>query len=175
MGKFSEARARWHVWAALCLLGMRSDDSIRVNGVVTQGHQVASGRARSSPFSAGTIALQAPIFARTGLDLSSAFMGTLNVSIEPLCFKILQSDFTFTDVKWTETYPPETFSFARCVLSFRGIDYPSWIYYPHPETKISHFQSPSLIEIIAQPIENISYGSTVEVAFNPKSIQVSPL
>ncbi len=101
-------------------------------------------------------------------------MGTLNVSIEPLHFKFLQSDFTFTDVKWTESYPPETFSFARCVLSFRAEAHPSWIYYPHPRTKISHYQSPSVIEIITQPIENISYGSMVEIAFNPKSIQVSP-
>ena len=100
-------------------------------------------------------------------------MGTLNVSIEPLCFKFLQSDFTFTEVKWTESYPPEIFSFARCELSFRGGAYPSWIYYPHPETKISHFQSSSLIEIITQPIENISYGSAVEIAYNPKSIEVS--
>ena len=157
------------------LSDMTSDDSIRVSGVITQGHQVASGRARSSPFPAGTIELQSPIFARMGLDLSSAFMGTLNVSIEPLRFSFLQSDFTFRDVKWTESYPPETFSFARCVLSFRAETYPSWIYYPHPRTKISHYQSPSLIEIITRPIENISYGSTVEIAFNPKSIRVSPL
>ncbi len=46
---------------------------------VRQGHGVASGRAPDSPYPAGTIALQAPLFARHGLDLSPFFPGTLNL------------------------------------------------------------------------------------------------
>ena len=151
---------------------MSSDDSLHVTGIVQQGHQVASGSAEASPFPAGTIELQAPIFGDMGLDLSWAFMGTINVSIEPFRFRFLRPDYTFTDVKWTESYPPETFSFARCALTSAGCDYPAWIYYPHPETKISHFQPPSLIEIITQPIETISYGSQVDIAYDPLSIEV---
>jgi hypothetical protein len=147
---------------------------MHVNGVVQQGHQVASGRVESSPFPAGTIELQAPIFSDMGLDLSWAFMGTVNVSIEPFCFRFVKPDYTFSDVKWTESYPPETFSFARCVLTSAGREYSSWIYYPHPETKISHFQPPSLIEIITEPIETISYGCQVDIAYDPRSIEVFP-
>ena len=101
-------------------------------------------------------------------------MGTINVSIEPLCFRFLKPDYIFTDVKWTEAYPPETFSFAHCSLEFAGQAYPAWIYYPHPETKMSHFHAPSLIEIITQPIVNISYGSRVEIAYDPRSLEVRP-
>jgi hypothetical protein len=151
---------------------MRSGDSIQVTGVVKRGHQVASGRAESSPFPAGTIELQAPIFAQLGLDLSGAFMGTINVSIAPLRFRLLEPDYIFTDVKWTESYPPETFSFAHCLLTFEQQTYQSWIYYPHPETKISHFHSPSLIEIITQPIENLAYGADVDLVCNPRSIEL---
>ena len=153
---------------------MGSDDYLHVGGIVQQGHQVASGRAESSPFPAGTIELQAPLFADMGLDLSWAFMGTINVSIEPFRFRFLRSDYTFANVKWTESYPPETFSFARCALEFAGRSYSAWIYYPHPETKISHFQPPSLIEIITQPIETIAYGSPVDIAYDPRSIEVFP-
>jgi hypothetical protein len=154
--------------------GRSPGDSMHVTGIVQQGHQVASGRAETSPFPAGTIELQAPIFAELGLDLSWAFMGTVNVSIEPFCFRILEPDYTFTDVKWTESYPPETFSFARCTLTSAGRAHSAWIYYPHPETKISHFQPPSLIEIITQPIEAISYGSQVDIAYDPRSVEVFP-
>jgi hypothetical protein len=153
---------------------MSSDDCLHVTGIVQQGHRVASGRAESSPFPAGTIELQAPLFADMGLDLSWAFMGTINVSIEPFRFRFVRSDYTFTNVKWTESYPPETFSFARCALEFAGRSYSAWIYYPHPETKISHFQPPSLIEIITQPIETIAYGSPVNIAYDPRSIEVFP-
>lgn len=153
---------------------MTADGCLHVTGIVQQGHQVASGRAESTPFPAGTIELQAPLFAEKGLDLSWAFMGTVNVSIEPFCFRFLKPDYTFTDVKWTESYPPETFSFARCTLTCAGRDYRAWIYHPHPETKISHFQPPSLIEIIAEPIETISYGSQVDIAYDPRSIEVFP-
>ena len=99
-------------------------------------------------------------------------MATINVSVEPLFFRLLKPDYTFTDVKWTDSYPPETFSFARCSLKFEGRAYPSWIYYPHPETKMSHFHSPSLIEIITEPVENISYGSKVDIAYDPRSVEV---
>jgi hypothetical protein len=145
---------------------------MHISGIVVQGHQVASGSAESSPFPAGTIELQAPMFAQLGLDLSGAFMGTINVSVEPFYFRFRKPDYTFTDVKWTDSYPPETFSFAQCSLKFEGRIYPSWIYYPHPETKMSHFHSPSLIEIITQPVENISYGSEVDIAYDPRSIEV---
>jgi hypothetical protein len=151
---------------------MGSGNSMQVSGIVERGHQVASGRAESSPFPAGTIELQAPVFAQLGLDLSGAFMGTINVSIEPFCFRFLKPDYTFTDVKWTESHPPENFSFARCSLTFEGRTYPAWIYYPHPETKISHFHPPSLIEIITQPIDNLSYGSKVDLFYDPRSIEV---
>ena len=76
---------------------------MHISGVVVQGHQVASGRAEPSPFPAGTIELQAPMFVQLGLDLSGAFMGTINVSVEPFYFRFRKPDYTFTDVKWTDS------------------------------------------------------------------------
>ena len=55
---------------------------MRMKGRVIKGHQVASGKAIDSPFSAGTIALQKPLFKKLGLDLSQMFNGTINLAIE---------------------------------------------------------------------------------------------
>jgi hypothetical protein len=47
------------------------------------------------------------------------------------------------------------------------------VYYPHPETKLRNFQDPSLLEVIARPIEGIQYGDKLSAWVNPAEIEVS--
>jgi hypothetical protein len=46
------------------------------------------------------------------------------------------------------------------------------VYYPHPETKKTHFQNPSLVEVITYEIPGICYGDALEVELNPAEITV---
>ncbi|MBP0012578.1 MAG: hypothetical protein J7545_14050 [Roseofilum sp. SBFL] len=85
----------------------------------------------------------------------------LRVNIHSLG-KLVEPEFTFRSVNWTEHTLPEDFSFSRCRVSFQEQKYDSLIYYPHPETKIRHFQNPSILEILAPLIQEIipNPGST---------------
>ena len=144
----------------------------QVTGVLRAGHQVASGIAPDSPYEKGTIEMQLPFFRDRGLDLSSYFFGTLNIDIAPHTFKLLQPQYSFKQVKWHLDYPAEDFSFSPCQVGYQGRVYNSLVYYPHPETKIGHFQDPSIIEIIAPPIKSIGYGNEIAIALNPREVAV---
>lgn len=141
-----------------------------VNGVVVPGYRVASGTTNNSPYPKGTIELQAPFFKALGLDLAPYFPGTLNISISPHTFVMRSPRYTFRDVHWLDGYPAEDFSFSPCTVMFGGSTYESLIYYPHPETKIAHFQNDSLIEVIAPSIAGLKYGDRVDIAVNPTEI-----
>ena len=110
---------------------------------------------------------------RPRIDLSTYFNGTLNISIAPLEFEMTKPEFTFALVEWTDLHPPETFSFSRCKVRFEGKAYEGWVYYPHPETKKTHFQNPSLIEVITYEIANLKYGDAIEIEVNPLEIKIS--
>lgn len=144
----------------------------KVDGILERGHQVASGSALDSPYPAGTIEMQTPFFRALGLDLSSYFPGTLNVSISPHTFQLINPELTFRQVEWTDRHPPEDFSFSQCRVVFQGSAYESWIYYPHPETKKRNFQAPSIIEIIAPKIPGIQDQCRVEVEYNPLEVVI---
>jgi hypothetical protein len=107
------------------------------------------------------------------LDLSSYFNGTLNIDIRPFTFTMVKPEFTFQQVEWTDLHPPEHFSFSHCKVNFKEVEYDGWVYYPHPETKLRHFQNPSLLEVIAEPIPRIMYGEKLVVMVNPDEIAVS--
>lgn len=107
-----------------------------------------------------------------GLDMYEYFNGTLNISIAPLEFKMTRPEFTFPLVEWTDLHPAETFSFSRCKVIYQGKEYEGWVYYPHPETKKTHFQSPSLIEVITYEIPEIRYGDAIEVEINTNEILI---
>jgi hypothetical protein len=143
---------------------------VRVSAVLRSGYGVASGRAADSPYPAGTIALQTPYFQALGLDLTPFFPGTLNLSIAPHTFKIQQPEYTFKQVKWSPAHAAEDFSFSRCRVEFRGVQYASLVYYPHPETKIDHFQDAALLEILAVKIPDIQPGDRVSVDLNSHEI-----
>ncbi|MDP1548130.1 MAG: hypothetical protein Q8L87_19125 [Anaerolineales bacterium] len=141
-----------------------------LHGILTRGHQVASRPSKDYPYS--TLEKQKPTFKLLGLDLYEYFNGTLNISIAPLTFVMFAPQFTFEHVEWTELHPPETFSFSRCKVIFKGMEYEGWVYYPHPETKKTHFQNPSLLEVIAHEIPGIRYGDPVELEIDTDEIHV---
>ena len=143
---------------------------ILLHGTIVEGYRVASSPSKDYPY--GALDRQRPIFAARGLDLSGYFNGTLNIDISPHTFKLIKPEFTFHHVEWTDLHPPEHFSFSRCRVIFKDIEYEGWVYYPHPETKLRHFQNPSLMEVIAMPIPGINYGSEVSVLVNPEEIEV---
>jgi hypothetical protein len=142
----------------------------RLTGILMQGHQVASRPSAAYPYS--SLEKQKPYFKSLGLDLSPYFNGTLNISIAPLEFEMTKPEFTFPRVEWTDLHPPETFSFSRCKVWFKGQAYEGWVYYPHPETKKTHFQNLSLIEVITYEVEDIQYGDALEVEINPCEINI---
>ena len=152
---------------------MTNCDRQKVDGIIQQGHGVASGTASDSPYPRGTIEIQSPFFKALGLDLAPFFPGTLNVSIHPNTFELLQPEWTFPQVKWIEGFPAEDFSFSRCQLLFADVAYNALVYYPHPETKVRHFQNPSILEILAPSIPGIQYGSAVAIAYNPVEIRIN--
>jgi hypothetical protein len=145
-----------------------SGNWIVVPGILVQGHQVASRPSRAYPYS--SLEKQKPFFKKLGLDLHEYFNGTLNISIAPLTFEMSAPEFTFELVEWTDLHPPETFSFSRCSVLFREREYSGWVYYPHPETKRTHFQDPSLVEVITVEIPNIKYDNVIELEVNPQEI-----
>ena len=142
-----------------------------MRGIVIQGYRVASGPSKDYPY--GSLDRQRPIFKARGLDLGVFFNGTLNIDLRPFTFKLIKPEFTFRNVEWTDLHPPENFSFSRCKVIYRDIEYEGWVYYPHPETKLRHFQDPSLLEVIAYPIPGIKYGDDVQVSVNPDRIEMS--
>jgi hypothetical protein len=143
---------------------------MNIKGILTKGYRVASGPSKDYPY--GALDKQRPFFTAQGLDLSGHFNGTLNIDIRPFEFTMLKPEFTFHHVAWTDLHPPEHFSFSRCQVTFREVDYDGWVYYPHPETKLRHFQNPSLLEVIAMPIPGIQYGDELRVRVNPQEIEI---
>lgn len=143
-----------------------------LHGVLMRGHQVASRPSKEYPYS--SLEKQKPFFKALGLDLQEYFNGTLNISIAPFVFDVAHPEYTFELVEWTDLHPPETFSFSRCKVIFKGVEYAGWVYYPHPETKKTHFQNPSLIEVITYQITEIQYGDTLDVEVNTDEILVRP-
>lgn len=150
--------------------GSMNENWVTIPGVVVRGHQVASKTSEHYPH--GTIEMQIPFFKALHLDLSSFYSATLNISISPHTFTMKAPKHTFRRVRWTASHPPEDFSFSACWISYQGIRYDGWVYYPHPETKERHYQDQSVIELITRRIADITYGDNVEVAVNSDEILV---
>lgn len=145
---------------------------LRIGGIIKQGHQVASGMAKDRPYPRGTIEMQTPFFQALGLDLTPFYPGTLNISIAPYTFELKIPEYTFRQVKWHPSYPAEDFSFSPCRVIFQDVKYKCSIYYPHPETKIGHFQDISTLEVIAPLIPRLVYGERVQLEVNPEAVRI---
>lgn len=143
-----------------------------IEAIVKRGHRIASGQATDSPYPKGSIEMQRPCFAEGGLDLRGCFPATLNLSIAPYRFTVKSPDHHFRKVHWAEGFPPEDFLFIRCALRHRGAEYPAFVYYPDPATKIGHFQDDATLEVIAEPIDGLDYGDKVVIVLDPGKIEI---
>jgi hypothetical protein len=141
------------------------------------GHGVASGMAPDTPYPAGTIALQAPLFAAAGLDLGPCFAGTLNLAFPGCEWRLERPQWHIERLHWTDRHPPESFSFWPCQLRWLGGDAPraGWIYWPHPETKQRHFQDPDRLEVLAPWIEGIGGFEGLELGVNGACCRLVPV
>ena len=103
--------------------------------------------------------MQAPHFLARGLDLSPFYAGTVNVSISPWRFRVVQTRLTLRSVAWHPTEPAEDFSFFDVVmLPQDSAPVSGLIYYPHPDTKPEHFQQPDVLELLLPYIPGILTG-----------------
>ena len=143
-----------------------------ISAEIKRGHKVASGLADNSPYPEGSIKMQTPYFKTNGIDLSDYYPATLNLSITPHTFRMLNPEFTVRNVHWAEGFDAEDFSFSRCEIVFNEQRYSGLIYYPHPETKLDHFHSASVIEVISHYIPNIHYGDSVTLKYHPSQISI---
>lgn len=146
------------------------ENPLRLNGIIIEGHQVASGQGASTPYPESSIKMQTPHFKEKGLDISMYYSGTLNVSIKPYRLIDVNSPIRFDLVEWTFLHPPETFSFSKCKVIVNGEEVSGLVYYPHPSTKETHFQNNSVLEILTTYIDNIKYGDEIEIVINQNEV-----
>ena len=133
-----------------------------IPATIVQGHRVASGLNGNPRFPGGTLRMQLPFFRELGLDLSSYHLGTLNVSIAPMSYRVMNPKWTFRALKWHPTEPAEDFSFFDVIVHREGEPSISGsIYFPHPETKPEHFQKPEVLELLLPWMEGLTYGQKI--------------
>ncbi|MFM7267420.1 MAG: hypothetical protein ACKOZT_02370 [Cyanobium sp.] len=159
------------------------------------GHGVASGQAASSPYPAGTIALQTPLFRAQGIDLSPYFAGTLNLEVPGRAWRLRDPAARVEQLRWSEHHPPETFSFWPCRLrlAWQGPASPATppavsasaeptagataaeriitealIYHPHPQTKRAHHQREGCLEVLAPWLGQLPTGSGIDLGVDPR-------
>ena len=146
---------------------------IPVKGIVSKGHGVASGCSDDPRFPNGTIEMQRSTFQSLGLDLTNYFMGTINVAIAPREYKIKSAKCTFRKVEWSSTEPAEDFSFFDCrILIGEDKRISGLVYYPHPETKPEHFQSPDTLEVMAPFISGLKYGDELTLEVDSQQLEI---
>ena len=142
---------------------------------LVEGHGVASGKTEDSRFPHGTIAMQMPYFKQRGLELNSFFKGSLNLDVSPYSFDLLEPDYSFSQIKWSQDFPAENFSFYSCSLvlperGFESISHAGFIYRPHPSTKPGFHQNPNVLEVIAPFIPNLNYGDFLNLKCSSRII-----
>lgn len=119
--------------------------------------------------------MQASFFREAGLDLSCYFGGTINVRIAPCTYQVVRAPLTLWQVKWHPVEPAEDFSFfdVRVRQPEGGAPVDGKIYYPHPDTKPEHFQSPDVLELLLPYLKGIAAGSELILEMDPAQILVS--
>lgn len=143
---------------------MNTKDKQIITARLVEGHRVASGLNGNPRFPGGTLRMQFPHFLERGLDLSAFHLGTLNVSIVPLAYRVLKARHTFTKVKWHPTEPAEDFSFFNVhVVCPDQTPVSGLIYFPHPDTKPEHFQQPDVLELLLPFVEGLHYGMALRL------------
>ena len=144
-----------------------------LTGRLCAGHGVASGTSNDSPYPDGTIRMQFPVFQYLGLDLSDCYFGTLNLDFAPLEVSLSNPDHLFEKVRWTDLHPPETFSFWSVQIKTPQSEVVNgWIYYPHPETKLRHWQPPTTLELLAPRLCGVETGGTIHLCDQGQRIKL---
>jgi len=152
---------------------------LRAKGRVIEGHRIASGTSLiDRRFPSGSIQMQMPFFKEQGLDLDAYFeghfvTGTLNVSFAPRVIEILKPEYFMREISWADIFPPENFYLSPSAVTYGGITYRGLLYIPDPATKPDHFNPPTAIDVLAEPIPDIGYGSVVELHYNPVAISLA--
>lgn len=161
------------------LLGRRNafrDDWQTVAAKVVPGHGVASGKNGDPKFPGGTLRMQIEHFRDRGIDLSKYHVGTVNVSIAPHSYQIVSAPHTVRQVKWHPIDPAEDFSFFNVRVKVSdGTAVDGLIYFPHPDTKPTHFQRPDILELLLPFMDALHYGAELEIAVRREQMRfVSP-
>ncbi len=142
---------------------------------VVAGHGVASGRNGNPHFPGGTLRMQADPFRKRGIDLSAFHIGTVNVSIAPYAYQVLNARHTLRQVKWHPIDPAEDFSFFDIRVSAPdGVTVSGLVYYPHPDTKPTHFQHPDVLELLLPFVESLHYGAEIQLAARRDQLRFVP-
>ena len=149
-----------------------ADFDLSVSGVVEPGHGVASGKNPKSKYPKGTVVLQYPFFKQLGVDLGGCYAGTLNISIAPRRFEIINAWKELTAVIWYENRAPEDFKICHCGVRFGDFSIRGFLYYPDPRTKIEYIDKPTQIQVIAPYLPNLSYGSAVELLLSTAEVKL---
>jgi hypothetical protein len=143
-----------------------------IPATIVQGHRVASGLNGNPKFPGGTVRMQMPFFAALGLDLTAFYPGTLNVSIAPLSYRVGTPRHTFRQLKWHPQDPAEDFLFFDVTVHReKGRVVTGWIYFPHPNTKPTHFQKPDVLELLLPWIEGLRYGTSIQIEVPEEQMQ----
>lgn len=111
-------------------------------------------------------------FQKLGLDLSPYFIGTINVDISPRTFELGSPKHFFAEVDWSPHIPSENFYFFDVTLFVHEKAYQGLIYMPDPQTKVEMEQSSTVLELILPPVEQVEYGSQVEIEVMEKQIVI---
>jgi hypothetical protein len=142
---------------------MRKKESVSetfsMPGIIIRGSQSASGQ-RHQDKEKGTISLQKPFFKEAGVrSVDSWFEGTINMSIAPKEFKIIEPDYIVT-AEW-EQGTTETFWLVDVEVEYGGVRYPAYVYYPCPSVVKAH--PDTLVEVLAEKIDGVKYGENISL------------
>lgn len=153
--------------------------SVRADGIVVQGHRVASGACGDPRFPAGTIAAQLPYLEQLVPDFAAylrgpAHPGTINVRFEGRRVRLLGADHHLRGIAWTDAFPPEDFFLARCTLTHGGVRHPAYVYRPDPRTKPDHHQPADVVELLSRFIPGLAYGDPVSLACPAATLAIEP-
>lgn len=141
------------------------DTLFSIKGTIVKGDQVASGQAKDSPFSHGTIVMQKPWLEDAGVKLDGAYLATLNIDIAPFQLQFLKPYITLENIKWHTGTPAESFLIGRCILHINNQDIKGYVYLPLPATKTQHFQSDNVVDVVTSFIPNVAYGDSITISF----------
>ncbi len=150
-----------------------------VQGKVIEGLRAASGLREPTDsqrkyYPEGTIKTQHPFFKERGLDLKEAFAGAGGVfwgtlNIEPnhkgVLLAIDDPTHHLRDVEWVPglSQSRENFSLQQAWLCAGDKKIEGLLYYPNQETRPGSTQGRSHIEWIGPLVEDVDYGSEVEL------------